>query len=128
MTEQMPDVIYIRNGQVHTVAGRAPFFGDKYLKASHVEATTVPKAEHDTCVSICNALEIDLNDADGDDIDPLTWTIERIKATTVPRDKVEALVKAAERAIYKDTSDSLEDICDAMYSAIADIRSLEDKG
>ena len=159
MSEQMPDVIWsYPNNKAKTLG----YWNNieleatdpeevKYLKASHVEATTVPKAEHDLWVADQNQRiamqqsEIDqlkattvpkaeYNDAiyqrDLAKRDRNTADNRYAKLLTysVPRDKVEALITETESLIIMlEAREHLIDLRDAKR-AIAAIRSLEDKG
>ena len=104
MTEQMPDALFVdayesRPNHRKYLAGEVEAQGDtKYLKASHVEATTVPKAKVDYLISLILAdifgqfnnvpeLREDFEEA----VEYVTGNSE-IKPT-VPRDKVEALIE-----------------------------------
>ena len=88
----------------------------EYLKRSHVEATTVPKAEHEVGMKIQAAT---MQNAAA-----LMIENEKLKADSVPRDKVDAVVRAYNKAMMENHDFPFVTTLDLD----AAIRSLEDKG
>ena len=156
MTEQMPDLIYasisipeLGDGEIGGWTSNLakypslPGVSDtEYLKRSHVEATTVPKAELRAAVK--HAIEyfgghlienheskFEMGEIQIQKIcHEVFWKVgENLpKSDSVPRDKVEALIEAAT------TKYQCSDEKGGIYMALNDddineaIRSLEDKG
>ena len=138
MTEQMPDVIYcghVKDGwnSKQYICDELRHVGDtKYLKASHVEATTVPKAKVDYLISFVQTdifgqfnnvpeLREDFDEA-------LEYVIGNAEIKpTVPRDKAEVLITLVERCVndhgaYLNMNSGDEEMADSFLEAIKAIR------